>query len=264
MGFGRMGARGGFGSAGALGGAINFDPSATAIFNSFTTPPTTARKRLINNWVVATKSIWSKIDCWWMVAAADSQASLINWIAPGTNDLTVIGGAVFTSDSGYAGDGGTGRLLGPNPSGIVGKKIAQDSAHIGVWLNSNVAEDNGEIGGSTLFIRARTTGNVISGRINDSTTSTWFNSISDGRGHTVGCRSAAGSYTPYKNGIAGSAVPVASTALLNSTFQVCSSNGTTSGTAIVGAGHIGSNLSGAEVAIIYAATLAYMQGIGAA
>lgn len=247
-----------------LGTAFKPAAASLAIYAAFTTPPTLARKKLINNWVVATQSVWPKIDCWWTPAAADSQAALINWIAPGVNDLTVSGSPIFTADRGYAGDGGTGRLSGPNPSGIVGRKIAQDSAHIGVWLNTNVAEDNGEIGGSSLFIRARTTSNTTSGRVNDGTASTWFNSVTDSRGHTVGSRGQSGSYVPYKNGVAGTPLSVASTALLNSSFQLCSTNSSTSGTAIVGAGHIGSDLTAAEVLTLNNATLAYMQGIGAA
>jgi hypothetical protein len=245
-----------------LGGA-SYLPQSIAIFNAFTTPPTAARKRLINNWVRSTAGIWSKIDCWWMPAAADSQAALINWIAPGTNNLVVAGAPVFTADRGYAGDGGTGRLTGPNPTLLAGK-MTQNSAHIGVWLNTNVSEDNGEIGAGATFIRGRTTGNTITGRVNDGTTSTWFSSISDGRGYTLGSRGDSGSYIPYKNAVAGSTVSVASTGLLNAAVNVCSTNGATSGTAIVGAAHFGSDLSAADITTLYNATLAYMQGIGAA
>jgi len=247
-----------------LGGAgVSYNPAAVTIFNSFTTPPTAARKKLINNWVNATQSIWSKLDCWWMPAAADSQAALINWVAPGTNNLAVAGAPVFTADRGYAGDGGTGRLTGPNPTVLAGK-MQQNSANIGVWLNSNVSEDSGEIGGGALFIRARTSTNTISGRMNDGTTSSWFSSITDGRGHTVGSRAASGTYLPYKNGVAGSAVSIASTGLLNAALNVCSTNSTTSATAVVGAAHIGGALTGGDITTLYNATLAYMQGIGAA
>lgn len=238
--------------------------SSVAIFAKFTTPPTAARKTLIDNLNVSliNYGIRAKLDCLWVTAAADSQAARVNWITPGTNDLTVGGSPTFTADRGYAGDGGTGRLDGPNPVGVAGN-MTQNSANLGVWLNSNVADDNAQIGGGNAFIRSRTTGNVFQCRLNDATSSSAFTSITDGRGHNLVSRAASGSYTPYKNGVAGTAISVASTILNNSAIRVCSSNGTTSSTAIVGAAHFGGALTDTEAANFYSALLTYMQGVGA-
>ena len=66
--------------------AGGYDAATEAIAAAFTTPPTTARKNLIDAAVVALKSagVWTKLDALYLFAAADSQAAIINWKAPGT------------------------------------------------------------------------------------------------------------------------------------------------------------------------------------
>lgn len=250
---------------GLLGGARNYAAESLLIFAAMTTPPTTARKILIDNLVISLKAsgAWTVLDCLWVLAAADSQAALLDWKTPSTNALVATDSPTFTADRGYAGNGSTARLVGPNLT-TLGRQYVQDNAHMGVFVNTNVADDNAQIGNANAFIRVRTSGNTNQCRLNDATSSTAFTSVTEGRGHSVVTRSAAGSYTPYKNGVAGTAISVASTVVTNNVMVVCSSNATASGTAIVSAAHIGASLSAGQAASFYSALLVYMQSVGAA
>jgi hypothetical protein len=71
-----------------------------------TTPPTDARKTVINNFITGAKTagIWSKMDAVYVLAAADQQAALLNWIAD-TNNATAENSPSFVADSGFKSNG---------------------------------------------------------------------------------------------------------------------------------------------------------------
>lgn len=78
---------------------------AQALAARMSTPPTAARKNLISKTIRALKTagIWDKLDVLYLLAAADSQAALLNWKGA-TYDATN-NGAAFTADRGFTGDG---------------------------------------------------------------------------------------------------------------------------------------------------------------
>lgn len=89
--------------------APSYDADAIAIFNAFTTPPTDARKTLINNFVVYLKGTgdWAKIVTCWGMAAETQQAGQINWKSPATFTLTLVNSPTFTADEGFNSNGTT-------------------------------------------------------------------------------------------------------------------------------------------------------------
>jgi len=86
-----------------MGGGVA--PETTALINRFSTPPTGARRKTIDNLVRALKvgGVWSKLDVLYVLAAADSQAALLNW--KGATYNATNNGAAFTADQGFTGDG---------------------------------------------------------------------------------------------------------------------------------------------------------------
>ena len=85
---------------GTVGAGSSYDAATEAIAAAFTTPPTTARKDLIDAAVVALKAagVWAKLDALYAFAAADSQAAMINWKHPGTYNATEVNAPTFTAD----------------------------------------------------------------------------------------------------------------------------------------------------------------------
>jgi hypothetical protein len=85
---------------------------AAAVAAAFTTPPVDTRKILMDNLVSELKSagIWSLLDVFYILAAADSQAGTINWITPASFTLIPVNSPGFLADRGYIGNGTTSRL----------------------------------------------------------------------------------------------------------------------------------------------------------
>jgi hypothetical protein len=93
---------------------------ALAIFAAFTTPPTTARKEIINNVVadLVLSGVWNELDVLHVYAAADSQAALINWKSPGTFNGTLFNAPAFAADRGFTGNGSNAYIsTGYTPDG---------------------------------------------------------------------------------------------------------------------------------------------------
>jgi hypothetical protein len=88
------------------------DADVAAIVAAMTTPPDAARELLIEGLVgdLKTAGIWDKLDCLYVMAAADAQAAGLNWINPAAFALSPQSSPTFTADSGYAGDGSTSYL----------------------------------------------------------------------------------------------------------------------------------------------------------
>lgn len=272
MSFGRMGGMGrGFGRLGSpLGGGARYDPAAQAIFAAFTTPPTTARKAIINTCVVALKTagVWSILDCLYVMAAADSQAARVNWKSPGTFTLSPANSPTFTVDRGYQGDGSTSYIdTGFTPS-TAGGSFSLNSAHLGVWsrsdVNAGVCDMGAGSGAATSSMFARSAGN-FAGRSNDSSGSSTIVATADSLGHFVVGRTDAANRRGSKNGGVATAVVAASGSVTNASITICGLGG-----AIVpsnrqyAVAHIGGGLSDANVAALYSALLAYNQAVGAA
>ena len=141
-----------FAGAGRIGSL--FDPSAMAIMAAFTTPATMARQQLINTLVVAlkaggTSSIWSNSDVIYVLAAADSQAALINWRNPGTFNATAVNSPTHKVDRGFTGDGASSRVdTGWTPS-TNGIKYIRDNASAWAWSLASGQHNTGLIGNVT-------------------------------------------------------------------------------------------------------------------
>lgn len=244
-----------------------YDPSAIAIFNAFTTPPTSARKTIINNLVVSLKSVgvWTLLDILYLTAAADSQAATINWKSPAGFMLVPVSAPGFVADQGFTGNGTSSRLrtqYTPNANGL---NFVQNDASAWVWSRTSAQNANVAIGNITAprsFVTPRNLSDAILFGINDGTSSTVSNT--NGSGLVGTQRPNSATKRAWRNGAqVGADASIASTAIANAEQWVCGGNATNFSTYQIAAAAWGASLSGKEAAF-YNAMLTYMQAVGAA
>lgn len=242
---------------------------AAALVARFTTQPTNARKALIDTLVGSLKagSVWSKLDCFYVMAAADEPAAKLNWIADAYNLTESATNPTFTEDRGYQGNGTTSKLLTGFTPSTAGGKFALNSAAFGVWVrteNNGSYLDMGANDGTNLAIlRSRNAGQV-NFIVNNSTQA--VANVASSIGFTSAQRTAASgatSTTAYKNGV--SLGDFNSTSVGLPTGQFCLLGRSDNATSInqVSAAAIG-NFSGAEHLALYNALNTYLVAVGAA
>ena len=253
-----------FAGAGRIGSL--FDSNAMAIMAAFTTPATMARQQLINTFVVALKEsgVWAALDVLYVLAAADSQAALINWRNPGTFNATAVNSPTHKVDRGFTGDGASSRIdttWTPNTNGI---KFLQNDASAWYWGFSSGTMSTGPIGNASVAPRVaiapRSVADAFNGRINDNT-GLAITSITDAAGFWGMQRTASNARTAFRNGVSIGSDTTASTGRPTQSQWILGGNATSFSTASVSAAAWGASLAGLE-ARFYAAVLAYMQGVG--
>lgn len=240
---------------------------ASALVARFTTPPTNARKLLIDNLVgsLKTAGVWTKLDALYMRAAADSQAARLNWVADQYNS-TAFSSPVFTADRGYTPDGSASYVdSGFNPTTAVAPKLALDDGHMGAWHLTDLPN-----GGAA----SNDTGNTTSRILNLSTsltslrpnTTTAIAGVSeDYAKHKVWTRDGAASWRYYNAGVlvGGDPRTDASTGLSNFNFGTGRTSGSAFGLNQEAISHWGSHLTGAEIAAMTDAFTTYLTAVGA-
>lgn len=161
---------------------ISYDPTASALFSRMTVQPSSQRKALINDLIVAgkAKSFWAKLDALWVHAAHDAQAGRLNWIADIYNCVPVMA-PVFTVDRGYMGDGSSSYLDTKfNPATAVNPNFKQSSGALGIRSNTNNVGTGSLAGfydtaankGTTINPRATSSNNEAVYRVNQSSITT--------------------------------------------------------------------------------------------
>lgn len=244
------------------------DASATALIAAMAVRPSGARINQVHRAVRALKAagVWSQLDALYVLAAHDSQAACLNWVAPGTFTLSPQSSPAFAADRGYTGNGSSAYLDCQFNRQTAGLKFTQNSASMGAWVRSSGANDNGDCGVSTASgnpcrILSRPVGDSMHARLNDTTNLSF--TVATAAGFTAGNRSAAGARQLYKNGAAVGSDTTASGALNGDNFRILGAGaGFTDHQ--VAAAVFGGSLTAAQHAALYAALLAYMQAAGAA
>lgn len=106
-----------------------------ALIAQMTVAPDATREGLINDLIAGLKAdgVWSKLDVFYMPAAHDEQAGLLNWVTPGTYTASLAAGSI-TIDSGFFGpnSGGTLKFLTGWTFGDRAQ-MAAASAHVGLF-----------------------------------------------------------------------------------------------------------------------------------
>jgi hypothetical protein len=252
----------------AVAAPVTVGAESTALFAAMSTAPSEARRGRLNQLIErlkaatdsgATASIWSKLDVFFMFAASDEQAALLDWKRPAGRAATRAGAPVFTPGKGFAGlNTATDFLdLNYNPSGENGAQslgIGRDDGHASVYaLNEGTTTTGALADGQRLNVRARNGTRALI-RLNSSGNTSLGDNVATPCSVTA-IRSSAAEQLAYRNGslvatgpVSSSGVPGAMT-LLKSTDQ------------LVASVSVGKALTAAQVAEYHAARLEYLQGI---
>ncbi len=241
---------------------IGFSAQANYIFAAFTTPPTAARKKIIDTCAsaIASAVTWNKLSLFYMLAAADTGAAYINWASPGTFKLTETGTGTFTADRGYTPDGAASYLdTGWDASNNGGSVYAQSDAHIGVFLLSDSVSTASDFGtGTTNASSVR----PLTCRVNG-TGAHAFTGTARFPVHAVGTRRTADGATVLyglRNGVAAGSTATNSAARSAVDFNIGRFNSTFSDRQIA-AVHCGAALTAAETLGLYNAIKAYLAAL---
>jgi hypothetical protein len=248
------------------GGYTFVNSEAAALVARFTTPPTNARKVLIDNFYTAIKLVGlSKFDAIYMLAAADAQSSLLNWVQDAYN-LTAVNSPAFVVDRGYTGDGSTSYLdTGFNPTTAVGAKFVQDSGALSVWSRTNLANGAGtsfDFGSPNSYVGRSTTAGQGTGRPNAGSGQSYGLLVYPG--YVGYSRTAAAVWEAYAAGVDSGGGTTVSAAPTNATLRICSIGAGSFGVNQIATALIASGLSAAEELATYNALNTYLQAIGAA
>jgi len=188
-------------------GKVKICSEYKTVQDAFPTAPNKVDKRKYNNLIAGIYGlgIGQMLDCLYITAVHAADSSLLNWINPGTHDLTVVNLAAeqFTIDRGWTGNGVNGYLntnYNPNTDGI---NYALNDASIGVYSRTNVAEEATDIGACDLNLTnaskivIRWDNNKLYYNINFITSGQIENL--DSKGFYVASRLIAASQQLYKN-----------------------------------------------------------------
>ncbi|MGV3553069.1 hypothetical protein [Rhizobium sp.] len=251
-------------------GAVVHEPETESLVARFTTPPTTARKGLINDLIRSLKlaGVWAKLDALYILAAADSQAARQNWVQ-NLYHCTAVAAPTFTVDRGYQGDGMASYLDTGFAAATAGGKYALNNASVFAWSRSNVRLSSSPIigsalvGGSRVFLNPwNASNNFVAHSINGGG---WFNEFTPAAadGLFTLSRSVSTQYAVYRNAVL-LGTTVQGAASLTSSPMCLLSSGDVFGTRQIAVGGFGQSLTQQNVADLYAASNIYLTAIGAA
>lgn len=182
------------------------------------------RKVAINNFwrTSGIKPIMAKLDAFYMFAAADSQAALLNWIQNLYNAVAT-SSPTFTVDRDYQGDALASYLeTNFNPTTAVSPKFTLNSACLGVYSRTDITDSQQfDIGNTTARFNSRSTiGPAFRGPMNDATSFVASPMNNNSLGLFALNRSGASARQGYINGASVGSDTQAATALSNETIQI--------------------------------------------
>lgn len=249
--------------------ALTSDASFDTLVAAMTTPPSTLRKGYIAQCIQAlyAGAAWAQLDTLWVIAAADSQAGYLNWIAPASFTLTENGTGTFTVDRGYAGNGTTGFLATGWDPGTNGVNYLQNDAHLGSYALTDTVGGIPEFGSVTgapaqTVLRSQATGVNAATRVNHNTTGAASTPTGSMPQHIMGMRSVSTAHTIWRDGVLATTTSATSAAPNTVDFAI-GSTASTFTTRQIAAAHIGGALTAPEGLALYNALHDYMVAVGA-
>lgn len=248
-------------------GQSHFLPQATAFFAAMSVQPNATRKALINTYFDAliTAGIWDHLDILYLLAAHDSQAAKLNAKNPAVFTLVNVGGGpTFTADRGFTGNGTTQALsTGFTPS-TDGVNFTQNDCSLWGWSLNSVNENAAFIGDTSdpgSYITCNPSIANMDGKLCDGTVRA--SGPPAGDGFFGSRRTTSTQRNFYRNGTVIVGFSQASTGLPSQAQWICGGNSTDFSTRQMAIAAWGASLNGLQVSF-YNATLAYLQGVGAA
>jgi len=246
--------------------AAGYDAATEAIAAAFTTPPTTARKNLIDAAVVALKAagVWDKIDLLEVDAAADSQAALINWKNPAGATGVAVNSPTFTADSGFTGNGSSSYIDTSFNPATMGVNYTQNLCCAFAWSLTAGQSVRGIIGNSasSIVLLPRSASDLSEARVNATSASTNVPASTDGTGLWSINRTAGTTQQFYRNATLLSSGTNSSIAVTSANLEALRSAATYWAGTVACVGLAGSmNLT--EQTDLYNALNTYLTAVGA-
>lgn len=229
-----------------------------AVVGAFTATPDLRRVFLIDTMIdkLIDSGVWARADLLYVLAAHDEQAARINWISPGTGDLTAVNSPSFTVDEGFTGDGTSSYLSGPS----LGPKYTLNSASVWTWVDAAGLVDGTSIrtssGGMSYLFPGRTNGNL---HVRPNSDTNLTRTVATAGGLSAWDRPDATTAAVYRDGVMLGAAAANSSVGFSGTLQLLRGFG---GVPVMAAG-VGGSLSSTEHAALYDALRRYLTGVGA-
>jgi hypothetical protein len=246
----------------------DYEADTLAYIAEMSEAPDATRSHLINTYVLTLKDagIWPLMDIIYLVAAHDDNASRINLKTPGSFAMANVStGPTFEADAGQTGNGSSTALSTQWTPSTQAVRFTQNDASMWVWCTTDVAENAADCGAAVThnsFIRARSAGDAISVSINSGTTTTV--SIGTSIGLTGVSRNGASIQDVWKNGVQVGAGAGASTGLPAGAVRICGRATDLFSSKQIAFFAAGASLNATQALDFYNATLAYLEGVGAA
>lgn len=242
-------------------------PESEAIFAAFTTPPSTARKNAIDTFVRAliASGMWAELDTFYVMAAADAQASTINWRAPATFPLVQVGTPVFAADQGWTSAGTSWLSTGYNMGAESGRKVLVNDHSFYAASLTNTSEANATTflaGSARLVVQPRNNSAAYSSRSASGSTDTGAVSENVGKGLFGIRRNNSANYQRDRNGTVHATVTRASASITSAVCLVCTNDGVNLSSKVLSLLAFGGYVDDATSAAFYAAYATYMNTIG--
>lgn len=242
-----------------------YEPETAGLLARMSVEPSITRKGHINTLIAALKTagVWAKMDAFYVFAAHDAQAALLDWTGRG-NDLATVGSVTFTTDRGFTGDGATGYLTKASWTPAL---QTQNDAHLSVWTRTAATYDgvtgklDAHTGSARLGRRATTDSAAYTWRINDATGTQ--SAPAAQTGHFLCARAVAGTKRLYRNGASVATASVASTATATRIDFLSNAGASLFSDAQISAGSVGQNPTDTEASDFYTALAAWQTAVGA-
>lgn len=253
----------------SLWGQQSLRPEAAAFIARLPTPPSNARKIVINNLFKAlvVAGVLPKLDLL-QVYAADTQANaLLNWIS-GSYNASVVNSPTFTADRGFTAVSGTSSYVASGYTPSSGPKWGQNDHTFGRWMRTGPGGGGMDFGAyETATLKSATIFSNVSGQYIVGDSGTAQNILADPLGSIVANRSASGSFDIYKNGAF--VTNVSAVSRVGTTLEMFVGAYNLDGAATtyspnqIGAVWTGQALNSTEIAALHTALQNYMTGVGA-
>jgi hypothetical protein len=248
-----------------------YSSEALTYFAAMSTPPSDARKALINTCInsLISAGVWAKLDWLSLFASHDAQAAMLNAVAP-YQYMTAVSSPTFLTDRHYVGNGTSSYLnSGWNPLTAASPKFTQNNHSMGVWCRNDVNSfSQSELGHTTrATIISRNSSNATIYAASGS--SNFALPVATSVGFTSYSKLNSTQVRGYKNGTAIATNTVTSSALYNQPFYALAASNSvgTAGsfsTRQIAALFWGSQLSDSEHQALYNAVNTYLVAVGAA
>lgn len=251
----------------ASGSAVGISPQAQQFLNRLATPPTAARKALIATYINAlvAADIWDDLDVLYLLAAADAATAVVN-LKAASFAAVAVDSPTFEADRGYTGNDSSSYLRTQYTPSTAGGAFALNNASLWVWSRTSGQHDHNDAGNAGTHRTSmiiRNTSDQMFGRCNE-TADANTRTVTSGSGLFGTSRASSSAKKLWQNGVQlGADIATNSTSLTTEELWVCAANPGQFSIRQIAAFAVGSALTGKEAAF-YAATLAYMQGVGAA